>query len=69
MLSRMQTIEVNDLVSASFEACATFGAGGDSSPVCIDCGWLESEHEPEIAEVHALPRREVPRPAPKRLAS
>lgn len=79
MLSRMQTIEVNDLVSASFEACATFGAGGDGSPVCIACGWLEAEHEPDlakpdlakpdVAEVHALPRRKVPRPAPKRLAS
>jgi hypothetical protein len=69
MLSRMQTIEVNDLVSASFEACATFGAGGDGSPVCIACGWLEAEHEAEVAEVHALPRRTVPRPAPKRLAS
>jgi hypothetical protein len=74
MLSRMQTIEVNDLVSASFEACTTFGAGGDGSPVCVACGWLEAEHAPvvaeaDVAEVHALPRRKVARPAPKRLAS
>jgi hypothetical protein len=79
MLSRMQTIEVNDLVSASFEACTAFGAGGDGSPVCSACGWLEAEHEPAVAEpavaepdvaqVHALPRRKAARPAPKRLAS
>jgi hypothetical protein len=74
MLSRMQTIEVNDLVSAWFEACPTFGAGADGSPVCIACGWLEAEHEPDlaqpdVADVYALPRRKVPRPTPKRLAS
>jgi hypothetical protein len=69
MLSRMQTIAVNDLVSASFEACATFGAGGDDAPVCVACGWLEAEHEAEVAEVHALPRRAVSPPTPKRLAS
>ena len=69
MLSRMQTIEVNDLVSVGFEACAAFGAGGDGSPVCGVCGWLESEHEPEVAEVHTLPRRTLSRPTPKRLAS
>ena len=74
MLSRMQTIEVNDLVSASFEACTTFGAAGDGSPVCAACGWLDTEHEPvvaepDVAEVHALPRRKVARPVPRRLAS
>ncbi|MDP9331719.1 MAG: hypothetical protein M3Q30_00185 [Actinomycetota bacterium] len=70
----METIEVdqlvsNELVSAAFEACATFGAAGDGSPVCAACGWLEAEHEPEGAEVRTLPTRTAPRPTPKRLAS
>jgi len=77
MLANMQTIEVNELVhepeallvSATFEPCAAFGAGGDSSPVCAACGWLEAEHEPPVADVHVLPMRRIPRRTPKRLAS
>jgi len=69
MLSRMETIEMNQLVSAAFEACAAFGSAGDGSPVCAACGWLEAEHEPEAAEVRTLPTRTLPRPTPTRLAS
>ena len=69
MLSRMETIEVNELVSGAFEACAKFGAAGDGSPVCVACGRLDAEHEPAIAEVRTLPTRGMPRPTPKRLAS
>ena len=69
MLSRMETIEMNQLVSAAFEACAAFGSAGDGSPVCAACGWLEAEHEPEAAEVRTLPTRTRPRPTPTRLAS
>ena len=69
MLARMETIEMNQLVSATFEACAAFGNAGDGSPVCAACGWLEAEHEPETAEVRTLPTRRVTRPTPKRLAS
>ena len=58
MLRLMQTIDVNDLVSASFEPCASF-ASADIMPVCAACGWLDSEHDPvdqpEIAEVLSLP--------------
>ena len=71
MLAAMQTIETYDLVSASFEACAAFAAMGDGSPVCAGCGWLEAEHDHDLAEVRSLPtreRRRQPR-APKRLAS
>ena len=76
MLSGMQTIDANDeadddandLVSASFEACAAFAAGADASPVCAACGWLETEHGREVAEVRALPAR-AGASAPKRLAS
>ena len=69
MLSRMDTIEMNELVSAAFEPCAAFGNAGDGSPVCAACGWLEVEHEPEAAGVRTLPTRTVPRPTPTRLAS
>ena len=69
MLSRMQTIEMNDLVSATLEACTAFGATADGSPVCEACGWLEGEHEQPVAEVRALPARRVGRAAPRRLAS
>lgn len=69
MLSRMQTIEMNDLVSATFEPCAAFGPSAGGSPVCEACGWLEGEHDQPVAEVHALPTRAVSRTAPHRLAS
>jgi hypothetical protein len=74
MLSRMDTIEMNQPVSATFlsatfEACAAFDDAGDGSPVCAACGWLEGEHEPEAAEVRALPTRTLPRRTPTRLAS
>ena len=69
MLSRMQTIEMNDLVSATLEACTAFGAPGDGSPVCEACGWLEGEHDQPVAEVHQLPTRVSRRTAPRRLAS
>ena len=74
MISRMETIEMNQLVSATFvsttfEACAAFDDAGDGSPVCAACGWLEGEHEPEAAEVRALPTRMLPRPTSTRLAS
>ncbi|MDQ1447722.1 MAG: hypothetical protein QOC79_693 [Actinomycetota bacterium] len=77
MLSRMETIEMNQLVSAwvsgwvsaAFEACAAFGNAGDGSPVCAACGWLEAEHEPETAEVRALPTRTLSGPTPTRIAS
>ena len=75
----MDTIEMNQLVSATFvsatfvsarfEACAAFDDAGDGSPVCAACGWLEGEHEPEAAEVRALPTRTRPRRTPTRLAS
>jgi hypothetical protein len=58
----MQTIDVNDLVSASFEPCTSF-ASADTTPVCAACGWLDGEHEPAIAEVLSLP---IPAPAQKR---
>jgi hypothetical protein len=63
MLSRMQTNDVNDQVRAAFEACPTFAAEGDGSPVCAACGWLGAEHEPEVAPRHArsLSRRSMRR--------
>jgi hypothetical protein len=64
----MQTIETNNLVSASFEACAEFRAG-DGSPVCEACGWLEAEHDQPEASVHVLPRRRRAAGTPRRLAS
>jgi hypothetical protein len=62
-------IRANELVSALFEACDAFAPGDDHTPVCRACGWLEAEHEREIAEVHPLPTRKPARLAPKRLAS
>ncbi len=64
----MQTIDVYELVSASFEACGTFVAPGDGSPVCGGCGWLDTEHRAESAEVHTLRTRPRTR-QPRRLAS
>ena len=64
----MQTIEVNELVSGSFQACVEFSGSGDGSPVCAGCGWLEAEHDHGVAEVRTLPAPRVARP-PKRLAS
>jgi hypothetical protein len=54
MLARMQTNDENDpnehdQVRSAFEACATFAAEGDGSPVCAACGWLGADHEPEVA--------------------
>ncbi|MDQ1511457.1 MAG: hypothetical protein QOG50_3301 [Actinomycetota bacterium] len=73
MLARMDTIEGNAfagaLVSAAFEPCVAFGAAGDGSSVCVACGWLDAEHEPQIAEVRTLPTRKPSRLTPKRLAS
>ena len=74
MLAGMETIElvserVSEFVGAAFEACAAFGAADDGSPVCVACGWLDAEHEPELAEVRALPARKLSQRAPKRLAS
>ncbi len=68
MLTSMQTIDVYELVSASFEACGAFVTPGDGSPVCAGCGWLEPEHRAEPTEVHTLqPRRRTHQP--ERLAS
>ena len=68
MVGGMQTIDANDLVSGTFEACAEFSDPGDGSPVCAGCGWLEAEHDHGIAEVRSLPTRRTTR-TPKRLAS
>ena len=72
MLTRMQTIDTNDLVSGLFEACSVFEATGDGSPVCAGCGWLVADHSGDhvaaVAEVRALPARPRTR-RPKRLAS
>jgi hypothetical protein len=62
-------IQANELVSTLFEACQAFAAGADHSPVCRTCGWLEAEHEPDVAEVRSLPVGGPERLAPKRLAS
>jgi len=74
MLRRMQMIQGNELVSATFEACAAFGPTGDGSPVCAGCGWLETEHDTVVvhvpsAEIHTLTPRRPSRRAEKRLAS
>jgi hypothetical protein len=74
MLARMDTIEENALVSAfvstAFEPCVAFGAADDGSSVCVACGWLDAEHEPQIAEVRTLPTaRRMSHLRPKRLAS
>jgi hypothetical protein len=65
MLSRMQTNDVNDPVRAAFEACATFAAEGDGSPVCVACGWLGTDHEFEVAprRARSMPRRSMPEAA------
>jgi hypothetical protein len=68
MVSAMQTMTTNHLVSGAFEACVEFSALDHGSPVCAGCGWLEAEHDHGIAEVRALPARRAAR-APKRLAS
>jgi len=68
MLLRMQTIETTDLVTGAYEACASFSADGGGSPLCARCGWLDAEHEQEVAALHHLPARTVAR-QPKRLAS
>jgi hypothetical protein len=75
MVSPMQTIEMSDLVSTpfvntAFEACTVFQAGPEAAPICGGCGWLEAEHDRQVAEVRSLPRRAPARvAAPKRLAS
>jgi len=51
-----------DLVSGSFEPCATF-AGDDA--VCTCCGWLAVEHEPD-AEIRELV---PPMPQPTRMVA
>jgi len=58
-----------DLVTTAFAACASFTSPADDSPVCDACGWLVTEHEGGLAEVHALPAAARVRPRPKRLAS
>ena len=69
----MQTIDMNDLVSASFEACATFAGPADGGPVCAGCGWLDDEHGSQgaaaIATVIALPAPLRGQKRAKRLAS
>ena len=73
MLRRMQTMTAvetaNELVSGTFLACPDFATGDTGSPVCEECGWLDTEHEQAGAEVHALPTRRLTRATPKRLAS
>jgi hypothetical protein len=69
MLLRMQTIDTNDLVSAMFEPCVAYAPATDASPVCTTCGWLDGEHEADVAEVHTLPAPRRREAAPKRLAS
>lgn len=69
MLLNMQTIDANDLVSAMFEPCAAYATGPDASPVCATCGWLDAEHEADIAEVRTLRTPRRPGATPKRLAS
>jgi hypothetical protein len=70
----MQMIDVNDLVTASYEACASF-APADGSPICAGCGWLEHEHTiavsipGELAEVFSLPAPGGAQKRTKRLAS
>jgi hypothetical protein len=76
----MQMIDRNDLVSASYEPCASF-APADGSPICARCGWLDGEHadsrpgstsnaaESEMAEVFALPAPRRAQKRAKRLAS
>jgi hypothetical protein len=66
MLSRMQTNDVNDPVRAAFEACATFAAEGDGSPVCVACGWLGTDHAPDDAQSRGLPARDPMHDAPVR---
>jgi hypothetical protein len=68
MVSPMETMHEDALVSSQFEACAEFGPTSVGEPVCA-CGWLETEHEQPSAEVHALPVRRARRVTPKRLAS
>jgi hypothetical protein len=68
MVSLMETMNENALVSSQFVPCAEFGPTSVGEPVCA-CGWLESEHDLPDAEVHALPVRRALRCAPKRLAS
>jgi hypothetical protein len=63
MLSRMQTNDVNDPVEAAFEACATFAAEGDGSPVCVSCGWLGTDHAPDDAQSRGLAARDAMREA------
>jgi hypothetical protein len=73
MLRRMQTIDTDDLVNGSFEACGQYRPGHDAAPVCEACGWLDREHAPEpeelVAQVRTLPRRARAGSTPRRLAS
>ena len=69
MVSLMETMNEDALVSSQFEPCAEFGPTRVGEPVCAHCGWLDTEHEHPDAEVHALPVRSALRSAPKRLAS
>jgi hypothetical protein len=34
-----------ELVSTGWEACPHFTAAAAASPVCVDCGWLVTEHD------------------------
>jgi hypothetical protein len=62
--------EVEETAFGAFEACVEFSGDGAGSPVCAACGWLDAEHGPAVAVVHALPRRvRGPLRTPKRLAS
>ena len=69
----MQTFDTNDLVNdlatGRFESCSAFAAGPQAAPVCADCGWLDADHTPEIADVHALPARRRTPAVPARIAS
>jgi hypothetical protein len=58
-------------VVTTFDACASFAAAVDGSPVCDACGWLLGDHPGAIADVRTLPGavRVQPQPRPNRLAS
>jgi hypothetical protein len=79
MLTAMHTFDASPLgdgvidgpVVTAFEACAGFVPGGDGSPACLACGWLDAEHSAtRDAEVRRLAPRRLPSPGiSRRLAS
>jgi hypothetical protein len=65
MMRRMMTFDANDLVTSLYEPCTQF----HGSDICDRCGWLEHEHQPQLAiRPSAASRVSLPSPTSSRAA-